>query len=94
MAVVCDRNSLDEMVGIAFCDGAVIMAWLWARTQIADTGNWNAVDHIVICTNFHYLAAVAGGVTESDDVWHNENQYVGLNIRTVARRRGLPRKVC
>lgn len=60
--VVGVRDGVDDVMWIAFGNGAVAMSRDWATAYIADAGDGDAVDCDVAGADAFDLAAVRGGV--------------------------------
>jgi hypothetical protein len=70
MSLISDPNALDEVVRISFSDRAAVMPLNWAGAPIAYASHCNTFNGVVLGRNVDDLAAVAGIVAETDNIWH------------------------
>ncbi len=68
VALVGHGDAIDLVMGMTFDDGAILVTLLRATAGVAYTGHGNAIDLEVRGADAGDLAAVGGGVTETNEL--------------------------
>ena len=71
------RDAIDDMMRVALGNGAVVVSFDGTTALITDTGNRDAADCEMRSAHTFDLAAVGGGIAETDDVAHGSAFLVG-----------------
>ena len=71
MPFICDPNALDEVTWISFSDRASVMPLNRARTPIANASHCDTFDGVVLGGDVDNIAAMAGRVPKTNNVWHD-----------------------
>lgn len=70
MSLIRNLNAFDKMAGISLGDRASAMPRNRARAPITYACHCDTFNGVVLGCDIDDLAAVAGIVTETDNVWH------------------------
>lgn len=77
MAVISNRNSVNDMIGTSFDDYADTVARQRAEALITDACDWNAINCKPRRTYADDLTAMRGWVIEADNVRHTYASLAG-----------------
>jgi hypothetical protein len=77
MPFVGDGNAVNDVIWIAFGNGAAVMPRDGTTAYIADASDRDAVNRKVICAHTLNFAAMRRGVTETNHISHRSTFLLG-----------------